>query len=86
MKWNELKDGQKVVLQQDLVYVDMASATGDYSYVTRAELEKMITVAHKSGTELTLDKLDERLWYQDGEIGIGIDEEIEDALYLVIID
>lgn len=91
MKWKDLKDGQKVVLQQDLLYLDDEKAA-DYSYMTRAEIEALITVEHKTGTELTFSADggfgSPALETAEGrEIGIAsLDEEIDPAIYLPIVD
>lgn len=85
MKWNELKEGQKVVLQQELVHFDAEKVAG-YSYMTRAQVNALITVVHKVGAELTYDP-EGVLYNDDGEIGIRYtDMEIDPALYMPIIE
>jgi hypothetical protein len=88
MKWNAVKEGQKVVLQQDLCYFD-TSKVEDYSYMTRAELNACITVSFAAGTELTFHTDGESgiLTDLNGDIGVdALDAEVDQALYLVILD
>jgi hypothetical protein len=91
MKWNELKDGQKVVLQQELLYVDDEKASG-YGYMTRAEVNALITVVFPAGTELTYISEEGSgqmagLYHENGDITVGpITEEVDPEVYLVILD
>lgn len=85
MKWNELAEGATVTLKEDLLHIDTSNMESRYQYITKAELDAMVTVVHKAGTKYSLDKDHAMLFSHDmhGEMDVHLDTDIDTNLYQI---
>lgn len=85
IKWNDIKHGTKVVLNQDIYTIDHGELVNPYGLHTHAEVQRWLKVMFRKGTELEFNKADGLLEHEDGRtINImNMEERVDREVYLL---